>query len=329
MKTIIAFLFLVFIAYSLHAQEPCNDESIMSVKGKWTKRPDANMKAGNLSEVIIRIDKMQKLLQSAYPDPKGIEVYWYRSMGGYYSSQVKSSESYELNALFKAYYCNTNFRKQMLSIEASTSFDVWANKLKWFAQVDENFLIENRPVYLLTKKLGELKGFTLFAGSDNGSANTGVKFSRTILISRAGQLPYTPVTRKQYLVTFLKNKEAWQKKYEEKLRQEDINRSKAVYQRDIKAAQDYMNNTSAEELAKPAYVSTTSYAGTFLKFAKENEGMMMVQENERYFNNKLLSHIPQYLVVYWRWNAEKPALDFADQIEKNFNFKALQEMLDK
>lgn len=73
------FFCLLLILFSF-SQEPCNDEIIMAIKGKWIKRGDANMKAGNQAQVISRIDKMQKLLQAAYPDPKGIEAAWYRSM---------------------------------------------------------------------------------------------------------------------------------------------------------------------------------------------------------------------------------------------------------
>ena len=76
-------------------------------------------------------------------------------------------------------------------------------------------------------------------------------------------------------------------------------------------------------------MENTSYAGSFLKFAKENEGRMLVQVNNSYFNNKLPAHTPQFLVVYWSWNTEKPSLDFSNHIENNFNFKALQAMLDK
>jgi hypothetical protein len=111
--------------------------------------------------------------------------------------------------------------------------------------------------------------------------------------------------------------------------QEDINKAKEVYQRDIKAAQDYLTNTSEAELVKPAYMQNTSYASSFLKFSNENEGRMLVLVNSNYFNNKLPAHAPQFLVVYWSWNTEKPSLDFANHIENYFDFKALQEMLDK
>ncbi len=376
-------IFIIFFLFSFSvqfvvAQETCNDEMIMAVKGKWAKRPDATMKAGNQVQITSRIDKMQQLLQAAYPEPKGIEAAWYRSMGGYNSSVNSNAESYVLNGLFKTYYCNTNVKKMLLGTETSNWFYVWVNKFSWFAEKDDNFLVENNPVYLLTKNIGELNGFPLYAGNDNSVSNTGTTFSKTILISRAGQLPYTPVSRKKYLLTLLKSKENFQNRYEQSLlknpvrsdaeeeaykkqqlervanqeqneqtkekakanflrgyktakqrQQEDINRSKEVYQRDIKTARDYITNTSDDELEKPAYMQNTSYASSFLKFANENEGRMLVQLNNNYFNNKLPAHAPQFLVAYWSWNTEKPSLDFATHIENNFDFKALQAMLDK
>lgn len=374
---IILFLFSLSMQFVL-AQETCNDETIMAVKGKWVKRPDATMKAGNQAQITSRIDKMQQLLQAAYPEPKGIEAAWYRSMGGYNSSVSSNAESYVLNALFKTYYCNTNVKKMLLGTETGNWFYVWVNKFSWFADKDANFLVENNPVYLLTKKTGELNGFPLYAGNNNGTSNTGTTFSKTILISRQGLLPYTPVSRKKYLLTLLKSKEDFHNRYAQSLvknplrsdaeeeaykkqqlervanqeqneqtkekakanflrgyktakqrQQEDINRSKEVYLGDIKTVQDYLTNTSAEELEKPAYMQNTSYASSFLKFANETEGRMLVQINNNYFNNKLPAHTPQLLVAYWTWNSEKPSLDFASHIENNFNFKALQAMLDK
>ena len=103
------------------AQQPCNDEIIMAINGKWVKHADANMKSGNQSQIINRIDKMQKILQAAYPEPKGIEATWYRSMGGHNSSVNINAESYVLDALFKAYYCNTNVKKLLLGGETGNN----------------------------------------------------------------------------------------------------------------------------------------------------------------------------------------------------------------
>jgi len=369
-------IWLLFVN-ALSAQQPCTVESIMAVKGKWIKHQDANMKASS-QQVISRIDKMQQLVQAAYPEPMGIEAAWYRSMGGHYSSINNNSTAYDLNALFKTYYCNTNLKKLLPGTETGNWFYVWANKFSWFAEKDEYFLIENKPTYLLPKKIGELNGFSLFAGNDNGTSNTGTRFSKTILISRTGQWPFAPVSRKQYLLVLLKNKEDEHKRHAEYLlkmpvwsdteeeankqkqlkrlvdmaqneqskervkanflknyktakqrHQEDITRSEEIYRKDIKAAQDYLNNSADEELAKPAYIENNSYRSSFLKFGNEKEGRMLVQVNTNYFNNKLPAYAPQFLVVYWSWNTEKPSLDFANHIENNFDFKALQTMLDK
>ena len=182
----------------------------MHVKGKWVKRPDNNMKAANLPLINQRIDKMQQLLQQAYPELNGMEARWYRTMGGYHSAFNKNITEYELISRFFTWYCNTHSKKLSLGTEAGTSFGIWVNKLKWFAEKDEKFVVEDKPVFMLLKKQGEMNGFPLY-GNDNSTSNTGKYFSKAILISRPGQLPFTPITRKQYLIAFLKGREAMHK----------------------------------------------------------------------------------------------------------------------
>ena len=377
MKKLFQFIVIAFFINTSFAQEPCNDDIIMNIKGKWKKNSDANMKGTQTVPIITRLNKMQQLLQAAYPEPRGIEASWYYSMEGN-SINKNASLPYTFNALFKAYYCNTNYKKLLLGDETGTWFYVWANRFGWFAREYEKFPVENKPVYLLTKKTGELNGFPLYAGKDNVTSNTGTRFSKTILITRPGQLPYTPVSRKQYLIAFLKWKEDFEKKYvdatakmviwsdaEEEAnkqkqlekamksarpdeayqeraknnflrnyvtakqrKQNDITSIETHYQQDIKSAKDYLANASEEELIKPAYIGSGSYSIYFKNFATESEGNMMVQVNESYFNNKLPTYVPQFLVVYWQWDTKKASIDFANHID-NFNFKALKEMIDK
>ncbi len=203
MKKIISIFILTQLALYSFSQAPCNDEIIMAIKGKWIQRGDANLKAGNNAQIFTRIDKIRRLLQAAYPEPKGIEAAWYRSMGGYNSTVSSNATSYSLDALFKAYYCNTNVNKLLLGGETGTWFYVWANKFSWFVQYVDYFTIEQQQVYLLTPKTGELKGYPVYKGIHNENSNTGIKYSRAIIITRDGQSPYLPVTRKQYLRAFL------------------------------------------------------------------------------------------------------------------------------
>src|ERR1035437_5492796 len=107
-KISITLLLLVACLFFLNcskAQQPC-DEAIMNTKGSWKKVSDANVSPQSLPknqfpQVNSRIDKMQKLLQAAYPDLKGIEAHWYRSISG--NPEVKGGPGpYELDASFFA-----------------------------------------------------------------------------------------------------------------------------------------------------------------------------------------------------------------------------------
>lgn len=87
--------------------------------------------------------------------------------------------------------------------ETGTWFYVWVNKFSWFVQHVDYFTIKQQPVYLLTPKLGEIRGYPLYKGIHNENSNTGIKYSRAIIITREGQSPYVAVTKKQYLRAFL------------------------------------------------------------------------------------------------------------------------------
>jgi hypothetical protein len=199
-------LTLIFLTNTVIAQPPCNEESIMNTKGSWKKGIDANMKTSQ-AQVTSRIDKMQKLLQTAYPEPKGIEAKWYRTM---HSKPLIANGPfpYQLNSLFLAYFCNSNNNNKIeAGGETGTWFYVWANHFNWFAEYIEYFTIHQQPVYLLTSRVGELNGYPLYKGIHNENSNTGIKYSRAMIISRDDQMPYIPVSQKQYLEEFLKYNE--------------------------------------------------------------------------------------------------------------------------
>jgi len=331
MKILSQLLMIILFTQVSFAQSPCNEDTIMAIKGKWAKSGGSNSYRAKSPQVIIRLDKMVQLLEAAYPEPKGIEAHWDSEMGRHESLVKNGPLSYDLLASFKKYYCENiignagnNFKnsygnKHFLGDETGTWFYVWVNRFGWFAREDGDFKIDNRQVYTLTPGMGELNGFQVYAGNDGNTPN---QYSRTILITRTGQLPYTPVSRKQYLQAFLKEKEA------NYLRQKG-SIPETYYQKEIKAAKEYIANNSDEELAKPAYHEGPNHSYDFKKFADENKGHMMIQVNESYFNSKLPAYIPQFFVAYWRWESSKPSLNYAAKIEKNFDFTALQQLLDK
>ena len=118
--SMIKILSLIFFSLLLNdhsfGQPSCNDDMLMHTKGSWKKVSDANPFPDNSfpkSQFPLaqgRIDRMQKLLQAAYPDPKGIEAQWYRGISG--DAIVKGGPvPYELEALFLAYFCNDYEKK--------------------------------------------------------------------------------------------------------------------------------------------------------------------------------------------------------------------------
>jgi len=206
MKNLLLFVFLFsFFTNPGFAQADCNDEVIMNVKGSWKKRSDANMKADkNQAQIISRIDAISKLFQTAYPDPKGMEAGWYRTMGGY-SLVGYGPTPYGFSSLYLAWYCNQNLHKLMLGSETGTWANVYINSFGWFMthQYDElSDKIEGITAFLLPKKICEWKGFPLYEASANRNK------CKTILITRDNQLPYKSVTRVQFLKAMKEKLEA-------------------------------------------------------------------------------------------------------------------------
>ncbi|MEP6675937.1 MAG: hypothetical protein ABJA78_12305 [Ferruginibacter sp.] len=375
----IANIFMLFslqlVTVTVMAQQSCNDETIMNTKGSWKKSNDANMKAGN-AQVISRIDKMAKVLQAAYPQPTGMEARWYRTMVN--SPLINNGAiPYQLNALFPEYYCNTYSNKLEAADETDDWFYVYANHFNWFVEYDQFFTVHKNPVYLLTKKVGMVAGYPVYEGIHNGTSNTGTKYSRAVILTRPGNSPYVPVTRKEYLIMFVKRyeiertrqlemiskqpersvtdqetaKQTALKNMEKSYTAASLERRRAEYlknyQTDLqkkealllkfnklfddaeKKAQDLLKTINDVEGAMPAIV-TDDYVAKFEKFLTEEEGgRMLVTLNPGYFNNNLPKYVPQFLIVYWRWEKHKSAENYKDQIEKHFDFAALQEMLDK
>jgi hypothetical protein len=374
------FQFFLLLQHYAFAQQPCNDEAIMNTKGSWKKLSDANIfpdqsfPKNQFAQVNSRIDKMQQLLQLAYPEPKGMEASWYHNITG--NAAVKGGPvPYELDAAFHTYFCNAYDKKIELGGETSTNFYIWSNQLyHWIADPVKMYVIQQQPVYLLPKKRGELNGYALYEGPYNG---VGSDYSRAIIITRTGQSPYLPVTQKQFLKAFLNDNEtgfakdlAFQKNRTVKTDQEEeVEKKKYIetleritpadklarakdnflqhyitskqrkeatiaatiknHERDIKPAQDRLADSLNLDLEQPAILDFDNLL-LFKTFSTEEKGgRQLVRLNPGYFNRNLPRYVPQFLMVYWSWGRDAAAKNWRAQVEKNFDFNALKEMIDK
>ncbi|MEO6611999.1 MAG: hypothetical protein ABIT05_11720 [Chitinophagaceae bacterium] len=382
-RSIVIGLTMLFFTNTLIAQQTCNDEGIMKTKGSWKKKADANtfpdpdFPRTKFPEVYSRIDKMQKLLQSAYPEPLGIEASWYRSITGK-AQQSGGPVPYTLTALFLAYFCNTYENKIQPGGETGTWFYIWANQLSnWFAEYVKFYIIQKQPVYLLQKRAGEIRGYPVYEGNDNQTSNTGSRYSRAIIITREKESPYIPVTQKQFLKAFLnynekkhiktiefeKNRvvksaaeeELEKQKYLETLeritppaklakakedflknyvssaqqKQNTISMLNASHEKEMKPARLILADSLTTPLDQPAILDYNNLL-EFKEFSTINTGgRELVRLNPEYYDMSLPKYNPQFLIVYWSWDDKLPTKTWRNQLEQNFNFNALKEMIDK
>jgi len=365
-------IYSIFIFFSLSlarislAQHGCDIDSIMRYKGFWKKVSDDLMRPGPYqAKVINRIDKFQKILKDAYPDQRGTEAHWSRNMAGY--AVLKNGPiPYELTVGLFVCYCSAETKKVEPFDETGTWVYIYFNQFNWFMDKMEDLIIENNPVYLLRKRAGDLNGFPLYEGVYNETTNLGTQYSRTVLISRSGQVPYIPVTKKEYLKAFVEHMErekakslqelnhSWeynskedkekQKRIKEilpntnfdsleKVDKEEfsksIKNSNQEFDELIKPAKELLLSMREEEGESPALLYN-EYSGEFKGFATEGRGgRMAVRLNKDYINMGLMKDVPQFLVIYWSWDVLKPTSYWRDQLEKNLDFNTIRQLLDK
>jgi hypothetical protein len=369
---ILAGILLLSLAVSFSYAQPspavpeeCNDEIIMNVKGSWKKRSDANMIPDkNQSQINNRIDNISKLFQQAYPDPRGAEAAWYRSMTPPILKGAPTA--YAFYSQYKIWYCNTNLHKLLLGIETGTWAYVFVNYFSWFMsnQYDKmDFTVNGLTVYRLPAKKGTWKGYPLYEASSHNVRGC-------IVLTRANQLPWKPISQKQYLQalrvrwddqrtqiqkSYYKQDSAYQrsvahinksmhmsgadkeriladlqKSHDNNLKRRPADSTKLVgfWNNKINIIDSYLSQTDASTLQQPAIIKFSSeFDGSFS--TEDKRGIPLVTVNPSYFNKQLPSYVPQMMVLYWRWEESAPSKDFKKNFESNFPIEKLQSMIDQ
>lgn len=367
-KFIIATFLLLLVNFS-HAQKHCNEDSIMTIKGKWAQYKDANMVSSkNLSQVISRIDKIGLMFRTAYPEPLGAEAKWYRAM---YPLPLTTNgpQNYYFSSLYKYWYCNRNVNELMVAGETGTWGEVYVNSLNRLLTEKQLLAtrVNNNDVYLLPVPSGKWNGYPIYRYSDNNFEE------RIVLISRIQQLPWKDVSQLEYLnalklalqskknksidgydkqiADMKKNIKEWEqnkdvkqsekeelisnlKKGLEEYQQNQPSQMKEVfklYDEKVTIIDTYINE-HASQLHQPAIIGfkKSNYDDFNGSFDTEAEGgQHLVVIDPVYFDNKLPDYIPQVMVLRWSWNKNLPGIYFSEVFEKAFPFEKLTAMLDK
>jgi len=232
---------------------------------------------------------------------------------------------------------------------------------------------------------GEKNGFTCFEYAGTGDAaaaedttNRETMRTKIWLVTPPDKLPYTPLTRREYLqeasqeVKMEKNKliaaikeqmpvkSAEAQKAEKEKELDDIGQTYSGVEREMrirrflesyKTDEDYqtegikkgtvgidatlhlmdslLTHLAAKELTKPARVSVPAI--NFVAFEDSlPAGRMLVQVNPAYFDAALTADKAQCFLVCWNYSPfESMAADIDRQLNEKFDFKKLQDLLEK
>ena len=381
MKTFLSILILLTLHSSLRSQQtiktttPCDDEVLYKTPGRWFKGANVwqtdhiAFNKAQQQEVLNRMDAVHKMMLNIYPQPIGVDVAWHHTLG--YSTfadqvtYVKTDEfsmdrravverpvaSFGYVAGFFRHFCSTKNPNEIwpgYPGETGTWFNVSTNSFGGFAtEYFGNFdtlTIGGYPVYLRPPLKQNFEGYQLFYSKANID-NPDVTPEMFAMVHRKGELPYIPVTRKQYLQKCLIHIEKFQdlmiKSFEQTpLATGEGQGSKAEQLADLKKNKEAILKRYREELEQttrqgllnaPAIIPVTVYNMDEYSpiFVEENIGWMIVRANPNYMRKELPKHVPQLFVMSWRWNDFKSQADVGKLIEEKFPFDKLQEMIDK
>ena len=209
---------------------PCNDEVLFKTPGKWFTSYGGMLDNGSeyipfnkaqVNETVTRMNAVRDMLMKIFPEPMGVDAAWHHTIGrGRFGEQVKyvnrndrwdrearvekSVASYGFVCGFFAHGCNRNNPTEIrrgYPGETGTWIGVSANGIGGVATEvigETHMLIDGYPVFLRQPLKQKFDGYELFYSKANVFPNYRDDEWR-VLVHRKGELPYTPVTRKQYL----------------------------------------------------------------------------------------------------------------------------------
>lgn len=361
MKKSIAFIFALILHLQTRCQElittttaNCDDALYMTLNGKWKKKSDLGLSSGfsaaQQKEAFNRLDTIHKLLQLAYPNPKGLDAQWHRTymntgVFGYKNKYSGENENYDIEGGipvgrytytcgFFLYYCFNDAAKREVRVDDETGnwFMVKTNQLWGIAESlgPDTMTIEGRPVLFRSPVLEIWKGYQLFwSGSDSAT--------KRVLVHREGMLPYIPVTRKQYLAhcfnhipTFFNPSlsdpliEKDQKELIEQQKKDALKRYRDEWEKSIKA--NLLDSPAVVFYIHPLVEMEQLPIFTTI----EEGGRMLITENPAYIRKDLPKYVPQLFIMHWQWSEGHAAAEhFREKLEAYFPIEKLQEMIDK
>lgn len=348
---------------------PCTPEFSDHYKGKWlthqNKLSDISDKSF-ATEALKRLNQLNECVTKIYPDPVGADVAWNGSfIKTSFADQVKfvmnqneilNEEHVKINPVYRYQYnlvlfpwscCGDNQICNIYpEISGGTGISIAANYLSIATGAvlkEDAMTIDGRTIKFKMPVIGKWNGYDMMTAE--GGANAQLFNTHYVLICRKGQLPYIPVTRKEYLDRVIpyvtKTYDQWiantdqmpDKSTAEEYKKGFVNDKKKVLQR----YQDAMDESAKKGLMDSPAIVLSSPMTELLGpvFSTEVEGgRMLITDNPKYFRKDLPQYVPQFFILEWSGNGTQKkggnwSYNFRKAIEENFPIEKLQAMIDK
>ncbi|MFI5186842.1 MAG: hypothetical protein ACHQF0_08970 [Chitinophagales bacterium] len=323
----------------------------------------------NLSQILSRIDKISGFYQEANPHPAGTQAKWYRTMERVPLVKDGPVPYQFFSLYLPWYCDQQQHKPMLSGETGIWGYAFVNRFGWWVSDQYDLLTIKvnGNDVYILPTEKGTWKGYSLYQNSAYEDESYCILLTHDHnhepLWKPVTQGEYLNAVRtaweaqKKQAIDYYANYEEGMKKGIiemqnnknlkedakktiitgmqknlddfEKTKETQIAESNKLFDDKIVVIDKYVAQNPAS-LHQPAVIERkmmNDFAGSFS--TAQNGGQALACFNPAYFNMKLPSYSPQFIVLEWRWEKNIQGFTFKKQIEENFPVEKLKEMIDK
>jgi hypothetical protein len=311
------------------AQTPCTNETAYQTIGNWTRQKkddlamaDATFPQTQYKQVLAKAQRSVDLLMSANPEFKGIQAYAYRSIRGR-SLTPNGALPFQVDAVYDSYICvgNDSYKvdkRGTVLLNGVTNwttiyFNGFGHALESLSSGTPFLSADGEEIFIFPNAAGEINGIPLLHPIGRGNQK-----AEAVIIGPDGRSPYKALTREEFIRASISFYQAQSGNSTEK----------------VSALNNTIIRMSQADRQMPAIIRNGSWpalSSSLRPFATEAEGgLRLVTINKDFFDPRSPRDTIQFITVCWSWDDTiRSKSEMIREFKKNFNFRALMQMLGK
>lgn len=316
------------------AQDCAEDPTLKT--GIWKKDPDKNYYAPTVHPATLKnkaaistvLDSIASVFIQSNPQPVGSYAKWYKYFTTDWDSVTSpdlSFTNYQFISLFLPYICEKGVVKPFSLTDTWLYVHVngfWPSGHTLQHEINER-LGEN--LYTLPPQRGSLGGYPVFEPVPKGEKDDPWLIFYSVLIHRPGQLPYVPLTKREFFQINRRLIAGMEKEYQAGVARQRKNMGEDWYRErtekikeqfdGIRNNLDQLEKLYAGEMDQPAILRTWEWTIRNLEianpaqknlFTTANRGYQLVRSNPGYMDPRQPKWKPQFMWVEWYKVVSKP-----------------------